>query len=173
MNPTYRRRKRRVHDRGVFGRLVRRQVIGIAIAMLVFSAGTVLFYWFSYTAGDNLFKEFVVVYKQVERVRVVSIDGKTVQQRYYETEAQPRVKRWELILAPIIINNVLVVAVLSIGSLWYTHRLAGPVYRMKNEIGRVLAGESGVRISLREKDELHELADDINRLIQRLDGARG
>jgi methyl-accepting chemotaxis protein len=54
-----------------------------------------------------------------------------------------------------------------------SHRIAGPAFRMQQEIARVLAGEKGVRMKLRKKDSFHELADDVNSLVERLDQLGG
>jgi methyl-accepting chemotaxis protein len=53
-----------------------------------------------------------------------------------------------------------------------SHRIAGPVYRIGADIDRALAGERGVRVSLRRKDALSDLAEKVNALIERIDGAR-
>jgi hypothetical protein len=166
------RRKKRLIDAELQSRLVLRAVGAIVISTLLFSLGFLAFYWFSYMAGDNLFKEFIVVYKQIESVDTVEVEGRTVEQRSYAVEAQPETARWKIILPPLIVNNLLIAAVLSLFAVWYTHRMAGPVYRITSDVKTALRGKRGVRIRLRQKDELRDLAAHINLLLEELDSER-
>jgi methyl-accepting chemotaxis protein len=49
-----------------------------------------------------------------------------------------------------------------------SHRIAGPVYRLEKELDDRLDGKKTGPIRLRKKDELHILADKINRLIEKV-----
>ena len=82
--------------------MILRSVGIIVLSTVLFSIGFLAFYWASYMTGDNLFKEFIVVYKQIETVDVVEINGRSVQQRSYTVEAQPETFRWRLILPPLL-----------------------------------------------------------------------
>jgi len=53
-----------------------------------------------------------------------------------------------------------------------SHRLAGPIDRFKKELDQVLKGDYKKRIRVRRNDALKPFADDINRLIEKLEGAR-
>lgn len=146
-------------------------LLAIIVSFAIFSLGFAGYYWASYLAGENLFREFVVVYRQSEKVETVSIEGREVEQRSYSVEAQPRTTRLQLILPPLIINNVLLAFVLGVLAVRYSHRFAGPIYRISTDIRRALAGEEGVRIQLRKNDELRELASRINALLEALERA--
>jgi nitrogen fixation/metabolism regulation signal transduction histidine kinase len=152
---------------------VLQSVGAIVFSTAVFSAGFLLFYWFSYIAGDNLFREFVVVYKQIAISESVEVDGRTVERRSYSVEAQPETARWKLILPPLLINNLLVAVVLSVFAIWYSHRIAGPVFRITSDVRSALRGNRQVRITLRKKDELRDLAEQINLLLDELDEVDG
>jgi nitrogen fixation/metabolism regulation signal transduction histidine kinase len=143
----------------------------IAISFAIFSLGFAAYYWGSYLAGQNLFREFIVVYRQVEETREVEVNDRIVEQRSYRMEALPETTRLELILPPLLINNVLLALVLSALAIRYSHRFAGPLYRISTDIRRVLAGEQDVRIRLRKNDELRELGARINALLQALERA--
>ena len=166
-----RRRKRRLIDAELQSRLVVRSVGVIVVSTILFSVGFLTYYWVSYKAGDNLFREFIVVYKQIETVEDVEIDGRVVQQRSYSVEAQPETARWRLILPPLLFNNLLIALVLSLFAVRYSHRIAGPVYRIGADVRAVLLGRRGVRIQLRRKDELRDLAAHINQLLEELEAA--
>ena len=46
----------------------------------------------------------------------------------------------------------------------FTHRMAGPVYRLRCNIAEMIDGDLGKKVSLREKDYFKSLAADIDRL---------
>lgn len=141
------------------------------LSTALFSIGFLTYYWISFIAGDNLFREFVVVYKQIETTEEVAIEGRVVEQRSYQVEAQPETSRWRLIVPPLLFNNLLIAAVLSLFAAWYSHRIAGPVYRITTDVKSALLGHRGIRIRLRQKDELRNLAAQINLLLEELDHA--
>jgi len=53
-------------------------------------------------------------------------------------------------------------------SIIFTHRIAGPVYKLEKTLERVINGEDVHQVYLRDGDELQELASKINRVIQRM-----
>lgn len=75
--------------------------------------------------------------------------------------------RWQIILPPVILAEAMALLFTSIAGLFYSHRLAGPVYRMKKTVEALHGGAHVDEIHLREKDEFQELAESINRLIRR------
>jgi len=77
-----------------------------------------------------------------------------------------------LILPPLLLNDLAIMVVAIVVGIAASHRIAGPVYRIAADIDRALAGERGVRVSLRRKDALSDLAEKVNALIERIDGAR-
>lgn len=77
-----------------------------------------------------------------------------------------------LILPPLLLNDLAIMVVAIVVGIATSHRIAGPVYRIAADIDRALAGERGVRVSLRRKDALSDLAEKVNALIERIDGAR-
>ncbi|MFA6434733.1 MAG: methyl-accepting chemotaxis protein [Elusimicrobiales bacterium] len=59
-----------------------------------------------------------------------------------------------------------------LAGLIYSHRIAGPVYRFKNVIDSVLAGNAPEIIVLRRYDELKDLGESLNKLLQHFAPAR-
>lgn len=160
-----------MRNSGIQSRMVGTFLLAIVLSFFIFSVGFAVYYWGAYLAGQNLFREFIVVYRQVEETSEVELDGRTVEQRSYRVEAMPETTRLELILPPILINNVLLAVVLAVLAVRYSHRFAGPLYRMSTDIRRVLAGEENVRIRLRKQDELRELASRVNAILDALERA--
>lgn len=62
----------------------------------------------------------------------------------------------------------LLILLLGAISIFFTHKIAGPVYRFKRVLQEVASGNLGVSITLRKRDELKDLADDLNAVIGEL-----
>lgn len=164
-----RRRRRRLLASALQSRVLTRFVLAIVVATTGTTLGFSIFYWVGYIAGENFYREFIVVYRQEEKLESAEVDGRTIERRSYVSEAMPQTTRWALILPPLLINNAILATVLIALAILYANRLGGPVYRMSTDIRRVLAGESGVRIRLRRGDEMGELARRVNDLLDALE----
>lgn len=81
-------------------------------------------------------------------------------------------QRLESIFAVVLINDLVVMVLIAAFGIFYTHRIAGPVYRMVQDISRALGGEKGVQIKLRRHDNFEDLAENINRLLAKLEDKR-
>jgi methyl-accepting chemotaxis protein len=77
-----------------------------------------------------------------------------------------------VILPPLLLNDLAIMVVAIVVGIFMSHRIAGPVYRIAEDIDRVLSGERGVRVRLRRKDALEDLADKVNQLLEHIDGER-
>ncbi len=82
------------------------------------------------------------------------------------------ISQWELVLPPLLINNLLIMIFVIIVGLGISHRIAGPIRRMQKDIRRALAGEKGVRVHVRKKDSFPDLAGEINLLLERIESTR-
>lgn len=60
------------------------------------------------------------------------------------------------------------IVVMSILSIFITHKIAGPVYRLKQALSEVSAGNLGVTVQLRKHDDLQDLAADMNMVTEEL-----
>ncbi|HAZ10994.1 MAG: HAMP domain-containing protein [Candidatus Omnitrophota bacterium] len=63
-------------------------------------------------------------------------------------------------------NLLLISPLIFILGLLFSHRIAGPVYRIGKTLRDISKGNLGLRIRLREGDELVDLADTINNLTE-------
>jgi hypothetical protein len=116
-------------------------------------------------AGENIFREFITIQRQVTHV-----DSSGA--RVTRTEDVPPVNRIELVLPPILVNNLVILVLTVVIGLLYSHRIAGAAYRIETDIGRCLSGERDVQVRLRKKDKLQRLATQVNKLIAELDRCR-
>lgn len=58
-----------------------------------------------------------------------------------------------------------VILIVSSLSIFITHKIAGPVYRIRKVLAEVYGGNLDIMIKLREKDDLKDLAEDLNMVI--------
>jgi methyl-accepting chemotaxis protein len=66
-----------------------------------------------------------------------------------------------------LIRNLLLISpLIFILGLLFSHRIAGPVYRIDKTLDDISKGNLGLKIRLREGDELVDLADTINNLTE-------
>jgi methyl-accepting chemotaxis protein len=82
------------------------------------------------------------------------------------------IRRLEILLPPLLANDLLIMLIAIVAGIFTTHRVAGPIYRMESDIDRVLSGETHARVRLRRGDAFPELAEKVNELIERLDDSR-
>jgi len=77
-----------------------------------------------------------------------------------------------VILPPLLLNDLAIMVVAIVIGIFMSHHIAGPVYRIAEDIDRVLSGEHGVRVHLRQKDALEDLAGKVNQLLEFIDNER-
>jgi methyl-accepting chemotaxis protein len=53
-------------------------------------------------------------------------------------------------------------------SIFITHKIAGPLYRLKKTISEIINGNLDVNVKLRKKDDLQDLAEHVNMLAEEL-----
>ncbi|WP_319560876.1 hypothetical protein [Marispirochaeta sp.] len=165
------KRKQLVVDKSFQLRFVGSFLLSVMGALIIFTLLVGLYYWVSNMAGENLFREFITIDRQVIEERTITEEGVERVVKVPTTKTILGVKRWELILPAILVNNLIIMILLTVFGIRYSHRIAGPVYRINCELDKVLQGKKGVKIKLREKDRLRGIAIRVNQLIQRLDQA--
>ena len=65
------------------------------------------------------------------------------------------------------ITGALILAAVALLNLFYSHRIAGPLFRFGREAAKVGSGDLTVKVSLRPKDVVVPLADEITALASR------
>lgn len=75
------------------------------------------------------------------------------------------VNTFQIQLLPMILMSILYLLMIIIFGLFISHKMAGPVYRIKKTLREVADGKvsvSEVKFSLRKRDELKDLVDSLN-----------
>jgi signal transduction histidine kinase len=75
-------------------------------------------------------------------------------------------------LTEILMTRLLVIVVLMVGTFMFlglvlTHRIAGPMYRLRTELSKMLQGKEISKIQFRKDDEFQDLSQLINQLVER------
>ena len=77
------------------------------------------------------------------------------------------------VLPYLLLNDLCAMVLLIVAGVFATHRIAGPVFRIEEDIQRVLDGEPGVVVKFRRGDAFPGLAERVNELIAHLPRQRG
>lgn len=72
------------------------------------------------------------------------------------------------VAAALMKNMSVLAALIFIFAIFISHRIAGPIYRIKSIIRDIGEGKLDTRIALRKNDELHDLADELNKMQENL-----
>lgn len=110
-----------------------------------------------------------LIYSNVEKTnltelysaQLVEMDGSAGYDFYIES--------WLELTKPLIIKYLSIVLILAtllgaLATFFYSHRLAGPVYRFQKQIDLIMKEEYDNKLFLRKNDEFKSLADKFNSL---------
>ncbi len=85
-----------------------------------------------------------------------------------EGQVKKRTKMFFLVIGPLSIMCLAIMIIISIYSLFFSHRMAGPVYRMRVSLDRLLAGDFDFKIKIRKKDFFQNIVDRLELLRQKV-----
>lgn len=91
----------------------------------------------------------------------------TYQDSYLRLDKTPKALFLEIVRA----NGVYIIlagAVMSIISIYFSHRVAGPIFRLEKSMGEIAKGDLSFTVRLRSRDEGRELAVKMNEMIKAL-----
>lgn len=113
---------------------------------------------------------FLVIASVLLTVTFVSLDiyyiiGKLFVKEFGEMNLVPIIKNASALLGIHLIVFIFIVAIVSI---FISHKLAGPIFRLEKVSEAVAQGDLTVKVNLRQGDELFETAEYINRMIDSL-----
>ena len=69
-------------------------------------------------------------------------------------------------MRPLVIILPMVFVILAIIVIFISHRIAGPLYRLKMYMEKVENGDYSVKLNFRENDAIHDIADSFNDMVQ-------
>jgi len=108
-----------------------------------------VYYYFRYHYGEMIFKNYWLAVQKGETIKVKSV--------------------FSLVMPAVIVLFIILTAfmslLLSIFSLYYSHKIAGPVYRFKKTIEAICKKDFSLTVRLRTKDKIKEIEEYLNKLI--------
>jgi nitrate/nitrite-specific signal transduction histidine kinase len=86
-------------------------------------------------------------------------------------------QQWQVLMNDVFVTNLMVMggvfvllSAASIGlSIWLTHRVYGPQVALQRFAREIANGNYGARVKLRQRDEFHKLADELNQMATKLE----
>lgn len=141
-------------------------LLGIVLSLLVFTVGFVGYYWLAAHTGDGAFEEFFIEYRMVDKEREVEVAGVKTKETYTTTEERPPVRRWEIIAPVILANNILILVILGVIGIRFSHRIAGPIYNINRALDLAVQNRLEREVRLRRRDFFHDTADKLNRVLR-------
>jgi|YNPMSStandDraft_2_1061718.scaffolds.fasta_scaffold00088_13 sensor histidine kinase YesM len=72
------------------------------------------------------------------------------------------------IVLPIIMASSLITLIVSfVNALFYSHKMAGPIYRLKKSCQELIEGKKNVSFKVRKDDEFHELSELLQKVAEK------
>lgn len=72
------------------------------------------------------------------------------------------------IIITLIILSFSFLGILTIFGLFFSHKVAGPLYKFNLVMNKIRNGDDSLRVHLRPGDEFHEIADSFNKLMDNI-----
>jgi methyl-accepting chemotaxis protein len=139
------RRRRLIIEGNFQTRFILRFILVIVGATLLSTGAILGLFYFKYHAGGAELNSLIIVITPEGETNVAGL--------------------FQVILTPIIGANLLVLCIVVPYSLVYSHKVAGPIYRLEQSMELLLDGDMDFVITLRKNDEFKYLADRMNALI--------
>lgn len=71
-----------------------------------------------------------------------------------------------------IIALPIIFVLIFIWGVFISHKFAGPIHRLEEDLAKILSGDLSVRIQFRKKDKLDELATQLNQVLDDLEKSK-
>lgn len=128
-------------------------------------------YWLNQTKyeGGAVFRlrqDPIQVYHKVEADPDLGTSEKYVPRDIYLPDYDHKLDRYSIQYSAVIVLSVLYLALISIFSIFKSHRMAGPIHNIKRSLRKLAEGEDVQHIRIRKGDEFQELVDELNRVIE-------
>ena len=88
---------------------------------------------------------------------------------YPQSELRPIIRQTNWVLFR---NLILLIPIIAVGSVYLSHKIAGPLYRIEKSIEQIAKGDLDLKVKLRQGDEFKEIAHALNHMTEKLKGMR-
>ncbi|MBN1898207.1 MAG: methyl-accepting chemotaxis protein [Spirochaetes bacterium] len=122
------------------------------VISFVFITGlvSIIYYYFRYQYGESIFESYLLIVKKGETIKYTN--------------------HFEIIVPIILISMFTISLFMIVYGVFYSHRIAGPIYRLKKTLDAIASGHLNFMVRLRKKDKFKEMAEHMNNLIYFLNG---
>jgi methyl-accepting chemotaxis protein len=72
--------------------------------------------------------------------------------------------RFHIIVVPLVLSNIALIVIITIYSLFFSHKMAGPIYRIRISLDRMLTGDLDFKIRVRKNDFFQNIVERMERL---------
>lgn len=104
---------------------------------------------------DERFSQGSIITLTDAQVRELSVDTGP-QERYTQ--------RFFIVIYPLIYTCLMIMLIIALYSLFFSHRMAGPVYRLRISLDRMLAGDYDFKIRVRRNDFFRNIVEKLEQL---------
>jgi len=81
----------------------------------------------------------------------------------------PRVtSRFEIVFLPLFYIALILLLIITIYSIFFTHKMAGPIYRMRVSLDRMISGDNNFVIKVRKNDFFINIIERLEKLRQKM-----
>lgn len=74
----------------------------------------------------------------------------------------------EVIWLPLLLSSVLVVVFVALSAMYFSHRIAGPLFNLKRMLSQVGEGRLNLHMHIRKNDEFHDIEETFNQMVANL-----
>jgi methyl-accepting chemotaxis protein len=147
-----------------------RFLLHFAILFVVGVCSSLLFlYWLNETKyeGGAVFRlrqDPITVYHKVEAEEEKEKE-KYVSREVFLPDYDHKLDRFSIQSSAVVILSIIYLALISVFSIFKSHKMAGPIYNIKRTLRRIADGEDIQQIRIRKGDEFQELVDELNRVL--------
>ena len=169
--PVPRKRKKYLVDRAFQFKFIGR----LLLVLVVNAIATLGCIWLLYYSSYNLLPGNAPVLLDIEPGNIITL--KKSENGFIKSNGgQPYIKidkkplaynAFDLYLMPVLFISILNATLLILFAFFMSHRMAGPVLRMKKNLARYLEGDQAAPVSLRKGDHFSDLAGLVNQAIEK------
>ncbi len=127
-------------------------------------------YWLNQTRyeGGAVFRlrqDPVRVYYKVEADPDTGEQERYVPRDIYLPDYDHKLDRYSIQSTAVIVLSVIYLVLISVFSIFKSHKMAGPIHNIKRSLKKIADGEDVPMIRIRKGDEFQELVEELNRVI--------
>lgn len=156
-------RKKKIVDHSLQFQMTGAFLLGVVLSLIIFTSVIIGYYWVRSLLNPS--EEFLTVRTSVEKEAKILENGEERIEKYLVSQESPPLRPYEYLAPIILLNNLIILLVLAVVGIHYSHRIAGPIYNINRCLDLAARGELHREIHLRQGDFFHETAEKLNKVL--------